>query len=108
VAAAGAAGRRELSRVPDQVRHTEKWRLALEMIEEMTGPGGVGRPGAGHRSRRRPPRGGVRHWLRRQRLVPAGADRGRRPGGRGPKPPAANPPAVMTSSIVTIRARPDS
>ena len=25
-----------------QVRHTEKWRLALEMIEEMTGPGGWG------------------------------------------------------------------
>jgi SRSO17 transposase len=24
------------------VRHTEKWRLALEMIEEMTGPGGWG------------------------------------------------------------------
>src|SRR5215469_11002280 len=42
VAAAGAARRRELSRVPDQVRHTEKWRLALEMIEEMTGPDGWG------------------------------------------------------------------
>jgi hypothetical protein len=24
------------------VRHAEKWRLALEMIEEMTGPGGWG------------------------------------------------------------------
>ena len=24
------------------MRHTEKWRLALEMIEEMTGPGGWG------------------------------------------------------------------
>jgi SRSO17 transposase len=42
VAAAAARRRRELSRVPDQVRHTEKWRLALEMIEEMTGPGGWG------------------------------------------------------------------
>src|SRR5205809_7121638 len=31
VAAAGARRRRELSRIPDQVRHTEKWRLALEM-----------------------------------------------------------------------------
>src|SRR5260370_496618 len=28
--------------VPDQVRHAEKWRLALEMIEEMAGPGGWG------------------------------------------------------------------
>ena len=27
---------------PDEVRHTEKWRLALEMIDEMTGPGGWG------------------------------------------------------------------
>jgi SRSO17 transposase len=42
VAAAAARRRRELSRIPDQVRHTEKWRLALEMIEEMTGPGGWG------------------------------------------------------------------
>src|SRR5438034_7563208 len=40
VAAAGAPRRRELSRIPGEVRHTEKWRLALEMIEEMTGPGG--------------------------------------------------------------------
>ena len=30
------------ARIPDQVRHTEKWRLALEMIDEMTGPGGWG------------------------------------------------------------------
>jgi SRSO17 transposase len=42
VAAAGARRRRELARIPGQVRHTEKWRLALEMIEEMTGPGGWG------------------------------------------------------------------
>jgi SRSO17 transposase len=42
VAAAAARRRRELSRIPDQVRHTEKWRLALEMIAEMTGPGGWG------------------------------------------------------------------
>jgi len=40
VAAAGAARRRERAGIPGQVRHTEKWRLALEMIEEMTGPGG--------------------------------------------------------------------
>ena len=33
---AGAAG------IPGEVRHTEKWRLALQMIEEMTGPGGWG------------------------------------------------------------------
>jgi SRSO17 transposase len=38
--AARARRRRERAGIPDQVRHTEKWRLALEMIEEMTGPGG--------------------------------------------------------------------
>ena len=42
VAAARAARRREQARIPDEVRHTEKWRLALEMIDEMTGPGGWG------------------------------------------------------------------
>jgi len=40
VAAAAAGRRRERAGIPGQVRHTEKWRLALEMIEEMTGPGG--------------------------------------------------------------------
>jgi SRSO17 transposase len=44
VAAARAARRREQARIPDEVRHTEKWRLALEMIDEMTGPGGWGGP----------------------------------------------------------------
>src|SRR6266702_3608252 len=42
VAAARAARRRERAGIPDEVRHTEKWRLALEMIDEMTGPGGWG------------------------------------------------------------------
>jgi SRSO17 transposase len=42
VAAAGAARRRERAGIPDAVRHAEKWRLALEMIDEMTGPGGWG------------------------------------------------------------------
>src|SRR6266404_6232591 len=42
VAAARARLRRERAGIPDQVRHTGKWRLALEMIEEMTGPGGWG------------------------------------------------------------------
>ena len=42
VAAAGAARRRQRAGIPDEVRHHEKWRLALEMIEEMTGPGGWG------------------------------------------------------------------
>ncbi len=42
VAAARAARRRELARIPGQVRHAEKWRLALEMIDEMTAPGGWG------------------------------------------------------------------
>jgi SRSO17 transposase len=42
VAAAAARRRRERAGIPDGVRHTEKWRLALEMIEEMAGPGGWG------------------------------------------------------------------
>jgi SRSO17 transposase len=42
VAAAGAVRRRQRAGIPDGVRHTEKWRLALQMIEEMTGPGGWG------------------------------------------------------------------
>jgi SRSO17 transposase len=41
-AAARARYRRGRSRIPDEVRHTAKWRLALEMIDEMTGPGGWG------------------------------------------------------------------
>jgi SRSO17 transposase len=39
VAAAGAQRRRERAHLPGEVRHTEKWRLALEMIDEMTGWG---------------------------------------------------------------------
>src|SRR5438552_15289252 len=39
VAAAGARRRRERAGIPDEVRHREKWRLALDMIGEMTGPG---------------------------------------------------------------------
>jgi SRSO17 transposase len=42
VQAARAASRRARAGIPDDVRHTEKWRLALEMIGEMTGPGGWG------------------------------------------------------------------
>lgn len=42
VAAARARRRREQARIPDDVRHRGKWRLALEMPEEMTGPGGWG------------------------------------------------------------------
>jgi len=42
VAAARARRRRGRAGLPDQVRHAEKWRLALEMIQEMTGPGGWG------------------------------------------------------------------
>ena len=42
VAAAAAARRRQHAGIPDRVRHREKWRLALDMIEEMTGPGGWG------------------------------------------------------------------
>ena len=42
VAAAGARRRRARAGIPGEVRHKEKWRLALDMIEEMTGPGGWG------------------------------------------------------------------
>ena len=45
VAAARARCRRERARIPGDVRHTEKWRLALEMIDEMTGPDGWDVPG---------------------------------------------------------------
>src|SRR5712691_8492587 len=44
VAAAAARRRRERAGIPDEVRHREKWRLALDMIQEMTGPGGWGLP----------------------------------------------------------------
>jgi SRSO17 transposase len=40
VAAARAARRRERAGIPGQVRHTEKWRLALEMIDEIAAPDG--------------------------------------------------------------------
>jgi SRSO17 transposase len=42
VAAARAQHHRGRAGIPDEVRHTEKWRLALEMIDEMTGAGGWG------------------------------------------------------------------
>ena len=42
VAAARARRRRARAGIPDEVRHREKWRLALDMIAEMTGPGGWG------------------------------------------------------------------
>ena len=42
VQAARAAGRRARAGIPASVRHQEKWRLALEMIDEMAGPGGWG------------------------------------------------------------------
>ena len=44
VAAAGSRRRRERAGIPGEVRHREKWRLALDMIQEMTGPGGWGVP----------------------------------------------------------------
>jgi SRSO17 transposase len=42
VAAARARRRRKQARIPGDIRHREKWRLALEMIDEMAGPGGWG------------------------------------------------------------------
>ena len=47
------------ARIPDEVRHTDKWRLALEMIDEMTAPGGWGVLEE-VTSRRRRPAGGDR------------------------------------------------
>ncbi len=41
-AAARARRRRDRAGIPDEVRHAEKWRLALEMTGEMTGPDGWG------------------------------------------------------------------
>ena len=40
VQAARARRRREQARIPDGIWHSEKWRLALEMIDEMAGPDG--------------------------------------------------------------------
>ena len=40
VQAARAASCRARAGIPDDVRHAEKWRLALEMLDEMTGPEG--------------------------------------------------------------------
>ena len=42
VAAARARLRRERAGIPGEVRHAEKWRLALEMIDKAAGPGGWG------------------------------------------------------------------
>lgn len=42
VAAARVRRRREQARIPGDIRHREKWRLALEMIDEMAGPDGWG------------------------------------------------------------------
>ena len=69
----GPRRRRERAGIPDRVRHTEKWRLALEMIDEMTGPGGWGVLDADHRRRRRPAGRDRRCRLRRQHRLPAGA-----------------------------------
>jgi hypothetical protein len=42
VQAARAAGRRARAGIPGDVRHQEKWRLALEMLDEMAGADGWG------------------------------------------------------------------
>jgi SRSO17 transposase len=42
VAAMAIRRRRGRAGIPGDVRHREKWRLALEMLDEMTGPGGWG------------------------------------------------------------------
>jgi SRSO17 transposase len=42
VQAARARRRREQAGIPGDIRHSEKWRLALDMLDEMAGPGGWG------------------------------------------------------------------
>ena len=61
VAAAAIRRRRQRAGIPDEVRHREKWRLALDMIQEMTGPGGWG---VLDLVARRPAGGGGRHRVR--------------------------------------------
>ncbi len=39
--------RRERCKIPDEVRHREKWRLALDMLDQITGPPGEGGVGGG-------------------------------------------------------------
>jgi SRSO17 transposase len=58
VAAARAKRHPAQAPIPDEVRHTGKWRLALVMIDEMTWPGGMGRTRSSHGTGRRPPPGG--------------------------------------------------
>jgi SRSO17 transposase len=41
VQAAQIRARRARSKIPDDVRHVEKWRLALDMLDEATGPWGL-------------------------------------------------------------------
>jgi SRSO17 transposase len=43
-AAAGTRARRRGCAIPDGVRHREKWRLALDQLDQMTGPDGWGLP----------------------------------------------------------------
>ena len=40
--AAAVRARRAQARIPDEVRHREKWRLALDMLDEMIGEWGLG------------------------------------------------------------------
>jgi SRSO17 transposase len=63
VAAARARRRRDRAGIPDGVRHAEKWRLALQMIDEMTGPGG------GACWRRSPPAAAPARWWRPMRAM---------------------------------------
>jgi hypothetical protein len=37
-----ARRRRERCKIPGKVRHREKWRLALDMLDEITGPQAAG------------------------------------------------------------------
>ncbi len=39
--AQAARRRREKAKLPDEVRHRETWRLALDMLDEATGAGGL-------------------------------------------------------------------
>src|SRR6201993_230955 len=133
VAAAGARQRRQRAGIPDEVRHREKWRLALDMIEEMTGPGGWGgldlvTAAGGPRPVVAADIGYGDNALFRQQLTSRGwqyavavkggttahdgdaVPQARPYGGAGPppQPPPATPDAAMTSFFLAIRVRPAS
>ncbi len=110
--------RRARSKIPNEVRHREKWRLALDMLDEITGEI------TGERSARVAgawtAAGGRRRRLRRQHRVPARArpnaacptwwqvkpDDHRPPRRRGTGHPALHRPGPATPARATPTRRP--